>query len=82
MSDLITEFNLFKPKPSRMEARADVTNHAARAIIGAEAEQREAKTAKLRQARLEAEAKLSAKPSPAKQRLATPGAPRSARSTT
>jgi hypothetical protein len=60
MSDLGTELNLFKPKPSRMETRADVTNHAARAIIGAEAEQREAKTARLRQARLEAEAKLAA----------------------
>ena len=60
MSDGITEHNLFRPKASKAETKADVTNHAARAIIGAEAERREAKTARLRQARMEAEAKLAA----------------------
>ncbi len=49
----------FEPKPSRTETKADLTNQAARAIIGAEAERREAKTARLRQARLEQEARLA-----------------------
>lgn len=65
MSDITTEHNLFKPKPSRAETKADITDHAARTIIEAEAERREAKTARLRQARLKAEAKVAASP-PAK----------------
>jgi hypothetical protein len=51
---------LFKPKPSRTETKADVTTEAARSIIGAEAARREAKTARLREARLEAEAEAAA----------------------
>ena len=50
----------FGPKPSRAETKADVTDHAARSIISAEAERREAKTARLRQARLEQEAAQAA----------------------
>jgi hypothetical protein len=50
----------FKPKPSKAETKADVTDHAARSIISAEAERREAKTARLRQARLEQEAAQTA----------------------
>ncbi len=46
------EQNLFKPVRSRTETRSDLTNHTARAIIKAEDEQRRAKTAKLRKARL------------------------------
>jgi hypothetical protein len=50
MSGVITEYNLFKPKLSRAETKADITNHtSARAIVGAEAEPREAKNARLRQ---------------------------------
>ena len=70
MSGITTEHNLFKPKPSKAESKADITNNAARAIIGAEAERRDAKTARLRQARLENEATPATAPSPAKQRRA------------
>ena len=70
MSSIITEHNLFKPKPSKAETKADVTTHVARAIIGAEAERREAKTARLRQARLEDEATRATVSSPAKPRRA------------
>lgn len=60
MSRAIDEQGLFKPRPSKAETKADITNHAARAIIGDEAVRREVKTARLRQARLENEAKLAA----------------------
>ena len=63
MSRPITEHALFKPK-AKGEAKADVTNHAARVIIHDEAAQREAKTARLRQARLENEAKRAAVTTP------------------
>jgi hypothetical protein len=69
MSGIITEHNIFKPRPSKAESKAEVTNHTARAIIGAEAERREAKTARLREARLENEATRPAEPPP-KQRHA------------
>jgi len=67
MSD-ITQQNLFRPARSKAESKADITNNAARAIIGDEAARREAKTAKLRQARLkqEAAAEPEAKPAPRK----------------
>lgn len=80
MSGVITEHSLFKPKPSKAESKADVTNHTARAIIGAEAERREAKTARLRQARLENEAKQAENPEPVKTRRAKPAAARRAKS--
>lgn len=78
----ITRHDLFRPKPSKAETKADITDHAARAIIDAEAERREAKTARLRQARLEAEARLAAGEAPAKPRRAKAAAPRRARSST
>lgn len=65
MSDIITEHNLFKPKPIK-QSKADITNHAARAIIGDEAARRDAKTARLRKARLIAETLLATAPSPTK----------------
>ena len=46
---------LFKPQPNRLETKAQTTHSAARATIDAEAASREAKTAKLRKARLEME---------------------------
>lgn len=67
MSD-ITQHNLFKPRPSKAETKADITDHAARAIIGVETERREAKTARLRQARLDAETKQAASAPPTKPR--------------
>lgn len=57
MSRAIAEHGLFEPKPSKAETKAEITAHAARMIIGDEAARREANTTKLRQARLEAEAK-------------------------
>lgn len=56
MGDPITDLNLFKPKASKAETKADTTTNAARTIIDAEVEKREAKTARLRQARLDREA--------------------------
>lgn len=58
--------SLFKPKPSKGESKAEITDHAARAIIDDEAARREAKTAKLRQARMEYEKQLAATPIPTK----------------
>ncbi|MCR5858904.1 hypothetical protein [Mesorhizobium sp. J428] len=59
MSD-VTQQNLFRPARSKAESKADTTNNAARAILDDEAARREAKTAKLRQARLESEARSAA----------------------
>lgn len=79
----IVEHSLFKPKSSKAETKADVTNHAARAIISDEAARREAKTAKLRQQRLDNETRLAAAPPPAKpvpkKRASAPRAKSSAR---
>ena len=52
----VTAENLFRPKPSKAATKADITAHAALAITRAEAEHREAKTDRLRKARLEREA--------------------------
>jgi len=49
------------PKPSKAETKADTTDRIARGIIGAEAEKREIKTARLRRARLEREARQDVK---------------------
>jgi hypothetical protein len=62
MSNVTSEHDLFRPKPSRAESKADITNRTARGIIGAEEQKRDAKTARLRQARLEKEAVLQAEP--------------------
>jgi len=78
MSDILTEHNLFKPRQSKAETKADITDRAARTIVGDEAARREAKTARLRQARLEIEAKLAVT-APAKTRRAKAAAPRRAR---
>ena len=55
MSDSTTAAALFKHKPSKLETKADATTTAARAIIRAEVNEREAKTEKLRAARLAVE---------------------------
>jgi len=52
--------NPFRPVGSRAESKAQTTDHAFRAIVSADAKRREAVTAKLRQARLEQEAKAAA----------------------
>lgn len=62
MDDAIISAGLTGAGRSKAETKADITNHTARAIIGAEADKMAAKTAKLRQARLEREAQLAAEP--------------------
>jgi hypothetical protein len=47
---------VFKPKPTTTEAKSDTTTRVARSIIEGEAAVREAKTARLRRARLAKEA--------------------------
>jgi hypothetical protein len=77
MSDTLTKHNLFRPMPSKMETGADITDRSARAIIHAESERRAAITARLRQARLENEAKRTA--APADPRCTKIASPRRAR---
>lgn len=74
MKTVVTE-GLFKPVQSKLETKAQGTDTAARAIIEAEAASREAKTARLRDARLKKEAaeepaKKPAKPAPRTQNKA------------
>ncbi|EZQ12916.1 hypothetical protein CF98_30650 [Halopseudomonas bauzanensis] len=81
MNDRITRDNLFRAPKSRADTKADLTDQTARAIVDAEVEGREAKTARLRQARLEMEARSAQEPSPAKpQRSNTPAPTRTRRS--
>lgn len=82
MAITITKDNLFRPMRSKMETRADITDQTARAFIRAESEQRDANTARLRQARLENEAKCVAAQPTASTRRAKVTAPRHARSVT
>lgn len=82
MNDIINRHNLFRPGKSKADTKADVTDHTARAIVDAEAERREAKTARLRRARLEMEARASeeTETSPTKPPRARAAIPRRARS--
>lgn len=81
MSRVITQDNLFRPVRSKAETKAEITDQTARSIVGAEAERRDAKTARLRKARLDSEAKAAAAETPAKPRskTAAPRRPRSAK---
>ncbi|MCT8990712.1 hypothetical protein NYR54_10475 [Chelativorans sp. SCAU2101] len=67
MNPAITKDTLFPPRKTNPATRAEATDRAARAIIEEEKKQREAKTARLRQARLEMEARQP-KPEPVKSR--------------
>jgi hypothetical protein len=60
MSDNLTKDNLFRPKPSKAETKADATNRAARMMIETEAARQAAKTARLRKLRLAQEAETPA----------------------
>ena len=53
---------VFQAKPSRQEAKADVTSRIAREIIDSEVTARESKTERLRAARLAREAAADARP--------------------
>lgn len=55
MADIAVDSLPFQPKPSKSESKAETTNAAARAILDAEAARRDAKTARLRAARIAAE---------------------------
>jgi len=59
MSDVnkeaLTKDTLFKPNPSRMEAKTATTDKAAKAILQSERDGVDAKTARLRAARLKQE---------------------------
>lgn len=69
MSDTITEAARFRPSRSKSESKADTTTAVARAILDDEVSRREAKTAKLRAARLaveEIDAAAAAAAKPAK----------------
>lgn len=72
MSNIITEGTLFKPARTATESKADATTNAARAILEDEVARREAKTARLREARLameaEAEEEAAKEARPAKKR--------------
>lgn len=72
MSAIITKENLFRPTRSKAETKAQITDSAARAIIDAEVDSREAKTERLRKARLkmEAEQAEAAKAAPEKKTTA------------
>ena len=80
MNDFINRHNLFRPAKSKADTKADLTNQTARAIVDAETEGREAKTARLRQARLDMEAKSADELSTAQPGRAKTPAPRRARS--
>ncbi|PSJ58027.1 hypothetical protein [Kumtagia ephedrae] len=56
MTKAIERLSLLKTSRSRAETKAEVTDSAARTIVATEAAKRDAKTAKLRQARLAREA--------------------------
>lgn len=57
----LTKTTLFTTPESRPETPLDKTTHAVTKIIGAETEQRQIKTARLRKARLEREASARVK---------------------
>lgn len=59
MSMPVSAEGFFKPPKSRSETKAATTNHAARAILAAEAATRDAKTKKLRALRLAEEKRLA-----------------------
>lgn len=58
----------FRPPRTPAETRADETTRVAREMIDAVVEERQAKTARLRRARLEKEAQKAAEPTPPKTR--------------
>ncbi|WP_173931645.1 hypothetical protein [Chelativorans sp. Marseille-P2723] len=57
---MVTKDTLFKPKGTSAETKADATDRAFRAIVEDETRRRDAKTERLRQARLEKEAQEAA----------------------
>lgn len=56
MTSTLKAESLFRPARSKSESKHEITDSAARSIIDSEAARREAKTARLREARLAMEA--------------------------
>jgi hypothetical protein len=73
MSTPVTKENLPGPVPSKAETKSEITTRTVRAMLDAEVESREAKTAKLRKARLAMEA---AQPAPAPGKTRRKAAPK------
>jgi hypothetical protein len=67
---------LFAPLPNRAESKASTTDAAFRSIVSAEAAAREAKTERLRRARLKHEAETEPAPAPKKRAARKTGKPR------
>ena len=63
---------VFQPRPSKLETKADITTKVARQILDAESAKREAKTERLRLARLAQEPLELTKPRKAVTRKSTP----------
>ena len=59
---------IFKPKPTGSEKKSDATTRAAQQIMDAERQHREAKTERLRLARLAREEAETGQPAPAKRK--------------
>ncbi|MCV0350921.1 hypothetical protein R2G56_03200 [Nitratireductor aquimarinus] len=76
MTDAITRENLFRPVPKTPRSKAELTDSTSRAIVQAETDSREAKTQRLRQARLQMEARQP-QPVPTKGRNKKAGRTRS-----
>ena len=76
MSISLTRDTLFKPVRPTAATRAEITNSTVRAINDADAEHREAKTARLRQARLQYEALHPVEKKPARVPKAKPSVSR------
>ncbi|WP_113154843.1 hypothetical protein [Nitratireductor sp. OM-1] len=57
MTDAITRDNLFRQVPKKPQSKAELTDSTSRAITQAETDSRQAKTQRLRQARLQMEAR-------------------------
>jgi hypothetical protein len=74
MPKTIEARGVFAPTPSRQDSKANTTTSVARAILDTEVKQREAKTARLRELRLQKEAETQPEPAktekPAKKRAA------------
>lgn len=58
----VTKNNLFRPVPSKAETKSEITDKSVRAMIESDVKARNAKTARLKEARLAMEA---AQPAPA-----------------
>ena len=69
MNKTLNKDNLLRPQKSKAQSKADLTDSTARAIIKVEADERQAKTRRLKQARLEMEAQQP-QPAPTKTRAA------------